>query len=156
MIPIVTFLIDTCQFIFHYNAGRENLKMTKQEILSYWLESSDIDFDAMNALFQSGHYSWSLFLGHLVLEKLLKAYYIQEIDDNIPHIHQLLKIADMARLPLSSAQEELLLEVTTFNIKARYPDYKNRFYKKATKDFSVKYINDITEFRQWLKTMINR
>lgn len=56
----------------------------------------------------------------------------------------------MAKLQLTEAQKDLLDEVTTFNIKARYPDYKGRFYKKATKRFTENYILKIKEFRRWL------
>jgi len=51
-----------------------------------------------------------------------------------------LKIAEKSNLLLSEEQKDSLDEMTTFNIKARYPDYKNRFYKKASKEFTEYYI----------------
>lgn len=63
--------------------------MKKDEIINYWLSSSDKDFRAMGSLFRSGHYVWTLFLGNLILEKLLKAIYVKNIDTNIPFIHNL-------------------------------------------------------------------
>jgi HEPN domain-containing protein len=124
--------------------------MTKDEITDYWLSSSNKDLKAMVSLFKNGHYMWALFLSHLILEKLLKAIYAKEVDTNIPYIHDLTKIAEMAKLQLTEEQKDLLDEVTTFNIKARYPDYKGRFYKKATKRFTENYILKIKEFRRWL------
>lgn len=47
--------------------------MKKEELISYWIESSESDFSAMQNLFRSKDYAWSLFLGHLVIEKLIKA-----------------------------------------------------------------------------------
>ena len=47
--------------------------MEKKELIKYWIESSEIDYLAMENLFRSKDYVWSLFLGHLVVEKLLKA-----------------------------------------------------------------------------------
>jgi len=47
-------------------------------------------------------------------------------------------------------QKNLLDEVTTFNIRTRYPDFKGRFYKKATRKFTEKYISEIKGFRKWL------
>jgi hypothetical protein len=85
-----------------------------------------------------------------VIEKLLKACLIKRKESAVPHIHQLLKIAQMAGLQLSEDQENFLLEVTAFNIHARYPDYKQKFYKKADQLFAEKYIQKIKEFRQWL------
>ena len=91
----------------------------------------------------------------LVLEKLLKACYVKYIDSKFPQIHHLLKIAEGANLELSEDQKNFLLEVTTFNLEARYPDYKKRFYKRATREFSEYYIGKIKEFRQWLIKKIN-
>ncbi len=124
--------------------------MTKEEIITYWIDSSEIDFKAMESLFNNGHYVWALFIGHLVLEKLLKAVYVKNNDISPPAIHHLLKIAESADLGLTDDQKNFLLEVTTFNINARYPDFKQRFYKRATKDFSENYIDNIRGFRQWL------
>lgn len=124
--------------------------MTRDEIVQYWLESAEEDFIVMDSIFKTGHYVWALFIGHLVVEKLLKAYYVKNIDDNVPQIHHLLKIAEKSGLDLSEEDKDFLLEVTTFNIEARYPDYKHRFRKKATPEFTGKYISKIKEFRQWL------
>lgn len=128
--------------------------MTKEEIVKYWLDSSDVDAAAMDTLFANGHYVWALFIGHLVVEKLLKAYYAKNIDTDVPQIHHLLRIAEKAGLELSDDRKDFLLEVTDSNLKARYPDYKSKFYKKATSDFAEKYLGQIEEFRQWLSKKI--
>ena len=47
------------------------------------------------------------------------------------------------------------VELTTFNLRARYPDYKNRFQKKATRPFAEEKIAEAKEFRQWLLEKIN-
>lgn len=124
--------------------------MKKEEIVDYWLNSSDIDFNAMESLFKNGHYLWTLFVGHLVLEKLLKAYYVKHRGIEIPYTHDLLSIAKKANLIVTDEQADFLDEVTTFNIKARYPDYKNRFYKRATEEFARVHTTRIKEFRLWL------
>ena len=67
--------------------------MTKDEIITYWISSSNKDFKAMRSLSKNGHYAWALFLAHLVLEKLLKAVYVKYVDINIPFTHDLTKIA---------------------------------------------------------------
>ncbi len=124
--------------------------MTKDEIIAYWISSSNKDFKAMGSLSKNGHNAWALFLAHLVLEKLLKAVYVKYVDINIPFTHDLTKIAVKAGLRLSEEQKDLLDAVTTFNIKARYPDYKGRFYEKATKRFTDDYILQIKDFKKWL------
>ncbi|MEK6651386.1 MAG: HEPN domain-containing protein [Nitrospirota bacterium] len=124
--------------------------MTRDEIIDYWLTSAKKDYKAMGVLFRNGHYIWALFLGHLVIEKTLKAAYVKHISANIPYTHDLVKIAEKAKLELTELQKNLLDEITTFNIKARYPDFKGRFYKKATRKFTERYIVKIKELRKWL------
>ena len=125
--------------------------MTKEENIKYWIESSDDNEATMHNLFSSKDYDWSLFIGHLVLEKLLKAYYIKFKDENYPLIHDLLRIADKAGLNLTVEQMNLLDEVTGFNISVRYEDYKRDFRKKCTADFAKVQIDKIEEFREWIK-----
>lgn len=128
--------------------------MTRDEAVAYWVDSSDADFEVTLSLIEKNHYVWALFLEHLVLEKLLKAYYVRHTGIDVPYTHDLTKIAEMGKLSLSEDQKDFLDEVTTFNIKARYPDYKNRFAKKATKEFAEKYMEKIKEFRLWLKGLM--
>ena len=47
--------------------------MKTDELIKYWIDASEVDFVAMNNLFNSKDYVWALFLGHLVIEKLIKA-----------------------------------------------------------------------------------
>jgi len=40
----------------------------------YWLEESEKDLPVAESLLENGHYTWSLFVGHLALEKMFKGY----------------------------------------------------------------------------------
>jgi len=95
-----------------------------------------------------------LFLGHLVVEKLLKAYHMKNIDADYPRIHNLLELAHKASLDLSDEQKLVMSELSTFNLRARYPDYKNRFKKKANRQYTEMQLNKIREIRRWLQEKI--
>jgi len=130
--------------------------MEKNEIVEYWIKLAAEDYSAMLNLLKSGNYSWTLFLGHLVIEKLLKAYYAKNCDINTPFVHNLTQIAEKAGLKLSDKQKDFLDLLNTFNILARYPDYKLEFYKKCTKEYATKQISEIKEFRLWLLRLIKK
>ena len=49
--------------------------MNNIDLMKYWFESSDSDFDTMKVLFENHKNTWCLFIGHLVIEKLLKGLY---------------------------------------------------------------------------------
>lgn len=126
-------------------------KNQTKSITKYWIKMADTDFDTMNELFKIKRYNWALFIGHLVIEKLLKAYYVKTYSEHPPLIHDLLKLALKSGLLLSEEQKLVLDTVTTFNINARYDDYKMAFYKKCTEAYTGHWINEITELRQWIK-----
>lgn len=93
-----------------------------EKIFSHWIESSDKDFDTINHLFKSKDYHWSLFIGHLVIEKLLKAYFVNKKNSYPPFIHDLRRLAEAADLTLTEEQKTFFDTVTRFNIGARYDD----------------------------------
>ena len=70
------------------------LGMEENEYIQYWIDSSDDDFKAMTHLLEKGDYTWSLFIVHLVLEKLLKAYYVKSNSKKPIFIHDLVRIAE--------------------------------------------------------------
>ncbi|MDR2466317.1 MAG: HEPN domain-containing protein [Prevotellaceae bacterium] len=47
------------------------------KVYNYWLTSSDSDYAVMLTLYQSKSYSWALFLGHIAIEKLIKAWFVK-------------------------------------------------------------------------------
>ena len=124
--------------------------MNREKLVKYWIEASELDFRAMNNLFASSDFVWSLFLGHLVVEKLLKAIIVYQTEKSIPKIHDLIKLAKLTKLDLNDDIKDLFDIITSFNIEARYPDYKKEFYKKCDKKFAEKYIHEITRIRSWL------
>lgn len=128
--------------------------MTREELIQFWLDSSDDNYKSMINMFNAGEYMWSLFIGHLAIEKLLKAYYIKTMETEVPRIHDLYKLAIKSNLDLSDEQKDSLQYITLFNIETRYEDYKKDFYKKCTKEFAEKNIEKIKELRTWLQQKI--
>lgn len=129
--------------------------MTTQEHIQHWLDSAEFDLKASESLFQTGYYSWCLFIGHLVLEKVLKAIYVQTSNNKTPpKIHNLLKLANLSKLNLTQEQLECFDVINDFNIEGRYSDYKNEFYKIATKKYTEENLTKIKEQYLWLKSQL--
>lgn len=124
--------------------------------VQYWLESSEDDWKVANHLLEKGDYSYSLFFGHLTIEKILKAIYVNKPREIPPYTHRLVYLAEKVSLSLSESQLELLETVTDFNMEARYPDEKFSFKKRCTKDFTEKYLIKIREMKKWLLQQIQQ
>jgi HEPN domain-containing protein len=69
--------------------------------VKYWLAQSGNDLSVAESMLADGHYTWSLFIGHLVLEKILKAIYVREHQKIAPRIHDLVKLAKSTSLNLN-------------------------------------------------------
>jgi len=127
--------------------------MKIEEHIKYWVESAEHDLDSAESLFAAGKDDWSLFIGHLVLEKILKALYVQDNQNQLPpKTHNLVKLAENTNIALNDDQKYFLDEVNDFNLEVRYPEYRREFYKKCTQDFAEPYFVRIKEMFQWIKS----
>ena len=104
----------------------------------------------MKNLLRSQDFSWSLFLGHLVIEKLLKAHFVKLKSQHAPFTHDLLRILNKLNLEYSEKHLEWMDEITTFNLNTRYDNYKQDFNKLCTKEFTIIWIERIGIIREWL------
>ncbi len=126
--------------------------MEKQDYIEYWIKTSEDDLSSMESNFQTGKYDWALFIGHLALEKILKAMWVKNNESNIPtKTHNLLKISEEAKLEFQEEDILFLNRVTNFHLETRYPDYKMDFYKGCTKEFTEENIKKIKELFQCIR-----
>ena len=49
--------------------------MDNINLMEYWINGADRDYDTMKVMFENKKNTWCLFLGHLVIEKLLNLSY---------------------------------------------------------------------------------
>ncbi|MBU1956526.1 MAG: HEPN domain-containing protein [Patescibacteria group bacterium] len=116
-----------------------------KNIVEYWRKTAKRDYDTMLSLFKSKRYPESLFFGHIVLEKILKGLVVKEIKTEAPYIHDLARLCKLAKLDFSQEKISFLNKINDFNIRCRYPEYKLKFYKQCTKEYTEKYLDQIVK-----------
>lgn len=129
--------------------NKSNIDVDK--IVKHWIETSDDDFNTMLTLYNTKSYGWSLFLGHISTEKLFKALYVKRFGKHAPYTHNLYRLAELIGLEMSDEYSDWLDEITSFNLNARYDDYKNEFYYLCTPDYTKGWIDKIKIIRLWIK-----
>lgn len=122
-----------------------------EKIVSHWNSSPNLDFQTMLNLFDCKDYHWALFMGHLVIEKLIKAKMVKDTNQHAPFTHDLRKLKMISGLEHDDEKIKWLDTITTFNFNARYGDYKQEFYHKCTKDYTNQWIDNIKTLRLWIK-----
>jgi len=130
--------------------------MNNIDLMNYWIESADEDYNVMLDLKEKNRNTYCLFFGQMVIEKVLKALYAKNNKGApyAPKTHDLLYLAEKLNLELTEEQEVTLNEITTFNLSTRYDDYKRAFYNKCTDEYTEEQINKIKEVKAWLEIML--
>lgn len=134
--------------------GEEDGIIDFEKIANHWVETSDEDFQTMMKLFKEKSYSWSLFLGHISVEKLLKAYFVKKNHEHAPFTHNLYRLSEISQLELTDELSDWLDKITSFNLNARYDDYKREFYTICTEDFTSEWVEKIKIIRTWIRKML--
>ncbi len=128
--------------------------MDAQKLVDYWTDSAEDDIKTVEALWESKRYQHCLFFCHLVVEKALKAHVVKATGEQALPVHNLIRLARDAGIKLPPEKEADLEEINTYNIRARYSDYKLRFYKKATREYTQRWYKRSLEVFQWLKEQL--
>ena len=132
----------------------EKVNIEVDKIVQHWIDTSEDDFQTMLSLYDSKSYSWALFLGHISVEKLLKAVYVSKYKKHAPFLHNLYRLAELNNISITDEQSDWLDKITSFNLNARYDDYKREFQILCTKDFTKDWIEKIKIIRSWIKQML--
>ena len=106
-----------------------------EKVIIHWKVTSHEDYNTMINLYNSKTYHWSLFMGHISTEKLLKAYYVKAKRKHAPPIHNLYRLAELSDIEISDEHADWLDTITSFNINARYDDFKREVLEMDIEDF---------------------
>ncbi len=127
--------------------------MTQEEKVQYWLEIANYDLDTAEDLFKFKRWLYVAFMCHQVIEKTLKAYWSAKREDIPPYIHNHKRLAEGCGLyeQLSEEQKDFINAISTYNIQARYPEYKEQLARVLTAS-TCRYLIDTTkELQSWIK-----
>ena len=129
--------------------------VTRKQHVDYWLNGASENMKDMRAAIKSKRRAMAMFCGHLAVEKMLKGLCaVRSI--NIKRDHKLLNLAKISRLidTLTEEQEDELINITSFNIEARYDDFKQRFNETCTPQYVAEWSKKITVWYKELKKII--
>jgi len=122
--------------------------------VSYWKEAAADDLRVAGKLLAGRETLQALFFAHLTIEKILKAHVCRQTQDYAPMIHNLLSLAQRASIVLSPERRKLLAELTTYNIRGRYPDMPGSRIEKPTLKYAKSILKQTREVYEWLKNQL--
>ncbi len=94
--------------------------MNTEKQVAYWQDSAREELDAAALLLKNNKVNQGLFWAHLAMEKALKALVTRHTRAIPPFIHDLVRLADEAAIPLDDEQRAFLASCNRFSIHGRY------------------------------------
>ncbi len=125
-----------------------------KKTVSYWVEGGEYDLGVATAMLKAKKYPYTLFMGHLALEKLLKALVVKKTRAHAPFTHSLPYLLERSGIKMPEPMQIRLSEFMEFHLEARYPDASKVFYKKCTKGYTEARFKEIKEVFKWIKTRL--
>ena len=75
----------------------------------------------------------------------MKGLVVQKIKEQAPYTHDLARLVELSECDLSKDELKLLNVVNEFNIRARYPEHKLKFYKQCNQEYTKDYFDKIVK-----------
>lgn len=128
----------------------------QQDKVKYWVELADYDFDTAQAMLETKRFLYVGFMCHQVIEKMLKAYWSNVLEEPALKIHSLSRLAEKSGLDkeMSEEQTDFIDALEPLNIEARYPSYKERLMKTLTEERCKELVKQTDELRLWIKNRL--
>jgi HEPN domain-containing protein len=122
----------------------------KEQNERYWLIGVEDSILTANALFKEKIYHHALFYCQLAIEKQLKALIVKNLNRAAPTIHDLVELANIAKISRTTTQNNQLHDITDFNLAARYDSGFYNFKQKATRKYFFAWYKITKEVLLWL------
>ena len=122
--------------------------------ITYWHRGAKYDLSVASALIKAKKYPYALFMGHLALEKILKALVVKRTRLHAPFSHSLPYLGEKTGVKLPRTIRLKLREFMEFHFEARYPDASKAFYDKCAKAYTVRRFREIKEVSKWIEAKL--
>jgi HEPN domain-containing protein len=93
---------------------------------------------------------------HQVIEKILKACYINILSEIPPYTHSLSSLANKCNIYIlfSEEQKDFIDILEPMQIEARYPSQKDILFKSLTEEKCIDILQKTKELQQWIKAKL--
>jgi HEPN domain-containing protein len=126
--------------------------MSNKERAAKWLDLVAEDLSVAELLFNNGHWLYTAFMCHQVVEKSLKCYWCVCRDDDPPFIHEHWRIAEGCGLysKMTDEQKQFLANIREMNIEARYQEAKDAAARKLNRESTAEILDKTKQMHAWI------
>ncbi len=123
------------------------------DLSQQWAERAQYDLDTADAMFKAGRYLYVLFCCQQAVEKALKSAIVQRTSKVPPRIHQLARLAQLARVAVDEKRMDFVRELSNYYTPTRYPEEITDLASHVTEEEPRRVLTQSREFVQWLSSI---
>jgi HEPN domain-containing protein len=125
-----------------------------EQDVKYWVDLSRYDIDTAKAMLAGSRYLYVLFTCQQSVEKMLKALVVKNTKDFPPKIHDLIKLANIAKINIETEQKEFLAKLNYYYLETRYPRELSDISKQIKKGAAITFYNNTKKILKWLRSKV--
>ena len=116
-----------------------------------WLAQVDYDIATAEQMLHVSRYIYVIFMSNMALEKALKALVTEETQQLPPRTHNLIDLAQRARVVLSQEQQDFLGKINNTSVVVRYPDDLSAMVSQYSEAIVRDYLERAKELILWVR-----
>ena len=122
--------------------------------VQYWQGLADYDIDSAEVMFRGGKWLYVAFMCHQAIEKSIKSHWCAVKEEDVPYLHNLMKLAQSSGLlsKMTQEQQKLMAELMPMNIECRYPSYKEDLSSLLTEEYCKDLLDRTKELKLWIES----
>lgn len=124
------------------------------EATQTWIERAQYDYDTALAMLGTGRWVYVLFCCQQSVEKSIKALITARTGELPPRIHNLVRLAEEARLELTPELRRFLGELSAYYIQSRYPEESLDLGAMVDHELAKETAQRTAKVNQWLRSML--
>jgi HEPN domain-containing protein len=115
-----------------------------------WVDQARYDLETARAMLVSGRFLYVVFCCQQAVEKALKAVIVRKTGELPPRVHNLLRLAETARLEADHEQLRFLGELSAYYIQSRYPEEIKAAGATITQGLATEVLGQTEQTVQWV------
>jgi len=119
-----------------------------------WAQQAQYDLETARAMLNSGRFLYVFFCCQQAIEKMLKGIIAKRTESLPPRLHDLMRLVGHAKLNLEEQQVALMLALSEYYIKTRYPDQITASLSEVSRETAQRVLSETEAMVQWLSSMI--
>jgi HEPN domain-containing protein len=116
-----------------------------------FIVSAEYDLNTAEHMLKTGRYIYVIFMCHLSIEKMLKAFCSQVTDKTSPKTHNLIYLTKLSGIIFSEDHFEFVAKLNNASVVTRYPEDFGKLIEAYPEKVAESYLRKTKEIIEWLK-----